>query len=83
LSLPDEQVNALRLDNWLINYCRREKSLFIPRREIQRNVTPVYLRQKSALDITLTELVESGRVRLTQVGRRKDVYVNPALLEGE
>jgi putative DNA primase/helicase len=83
LALPDEQVNAVRLDSWLINYCRREKSFFVPRREIQRNITPVHLRHKSTLDTTLVELVESGRVRIIQVGRRKEVHINPALLEGE
>jgi hypothetical protein len=31
----------------------------------------------------LVELVESGRVRIIQVGRRKEVHINPALLEGE
>lgn len=83
LALPNDQADAVRLDSWLLDYCRREKSLFIPRREVQRNVTPSHLRQKSALDIALTGLVDSGRVRLTQVDRRKDIHVNPSLLTDE
>ena len=81
LALPEEQVNAVRLDYWLIDYCRREKTNFVPRREVQRNVTPGHLRQKAALDIALTELVDTERVRLIQDGKRKEIHINPALLE--
>jgi putative DNA primase/helicase len=82
LALPKEQADAARLDTWLLDYCRREKTNVIPRREIQRNVTPGHLRQRAALDIALGELVDAGRVRLIQDGRRREIHVNPALLEG-
>ncbi len=81
LALPEEQADAVRLDCWLINYGKREKTNIIPRREVQRNVTPGHLRQKATLDIALAELVESGRVRLIQEGRRKEIHINPVLLE--
>lgn len=48
LVLPEEQADAARLDGWLLEYCRREKTNIVPRRELQRNVTPGYLRQKNA-----------------------------------
>ena len=82
LALPEEQADAVRLDSWLLDYCRREKTNIIPRREVQRNVTPGHLRQKVALDTALVELVEAERVRLVQEGRRKEIHINPALLEG-
>lgn len=82
LALPIEAANAARLDSWLLDYCRREKTNIVPRREVQRNVTPGHLRQKSALDFALDELMEAGRVQLVQDGRRKEIYINPALLEG-
>ncbi len=82
LALPEEQADAARLDSWLLDYCQREETNIIPRREVQRNVTPGHLRQKAALDVALTELVETGRVRLIQNGRRKEIHINPALLEG-
>ena len=82
LALPEEQANAARLDNWLLDYCHREKTNIIPRRDVQRNVTPGHLRQKAALDVALAELVETGRVRLVQDGRRKEIHINPALLDG-
>jgi len=83
LALPEEQADAVRLDSWLLDYCRREKTNIIPRREVQRNVTPGHLRQKVALDIALAELVETERVRLVQEGRRKEIHINPALLKGD
>ena len=82
LALPEEQADAVRLDSWLLDYCQREKTNIIPRREVQRNVTPGHLRQKAALDIALDELVETERVRLVQEGRRKEIHINPALLKG-
>ncbi|MCG7993208.1 MAG: DUF3987 domain-containing protein [Candidatus Thiodiazotropha lotti] len=81
LVLPQEQADAARLDSWLLDYCRREKTNIVPRREVQRNVTPGHLRQKTALDFALAELVEADRVQLVQDGRRKEIHVNPALLK--
>ena len=72
----------MRLDNWSLDYCRRGKTNIIPRREIQRNVTPGHLRQKATLDAALDELVETDRVRLIQDGKRKEIHINPALLKG-
>ncbi|MBV1959362.1 MAG: DUF3987 domain-containing protein [Pseudomonadales bacterium] len=83
LALPEEQTNAVGLDRWLLEYCRREKTNIISRRDAQRNVTPGCLRHKAALDVALTELLEAGRVRLVQDGKRKDIHINPALLKGE
>ena len=82
LALPEEQADAARLDSWLLDYCRREKTNIVPRREVQRNVTPGHLRRKTALDLALAELEEAGRVQLVQDGRRKEIHVNPALMEG-
>ncbi|WP_456412175.1 DUF3987 domain-containing protein [Thiolapillus sp.] len=82
LALPEKQDDAARLDSWLLDYCRKEKTNIVPRREVQRNVTPGHLRQKAALDFALDELLEAGRVQLVQDGRRKEIHINPALLEG-
>lgn len=82
LALPAELADAARLDGWLLDYCRRQNTSMVPRREVQRNVTPVHLRQKAALEGALRELIEAGHVLLFQDGRRKEIHVNPALLEG-
>ena len=83
LARPEEQADAARLNNWLIDYCRREKTNAITRREVQRNVTPGHLRKKAALDPALDELVAAGRVKLIHEARRKEIHINPALLEGD
>ena len=82
LALPTELANAARLDSWLLDYCRRQKTNVVPRRDVQRNATPVHLRQKTVLEDALRELIEAGRVLLVQEGRRKDIHINPTLLEG-
>lgn len=82
LALPVELADAVRLDGWLIAYCRRERTLIVPRREVQR-CGPNGLRDKAALEGALRELAEAGRVRVVHEGRRKEILVNPALIEGD
>jgi putative DNA primase/helicase len=79
LALPVEQVKAVRLDAWLIEYANRKQVGFISRREAQRS-GPV--RDKEALKQALQELDELSRARLVIDGRRKDIFINPALLAG-
>jgi putative DNA primase/helicase len=82
LALPAELADAARLDRWLIEYCRRQGTYVVSRRDVQRHVTPVHLRQKAALDDALRELIGAGRLRVVSEGRRKEIHVNPALLDG-
>ena len=82
LALPADIANGSRLDRWLLEYCRRKKTDVISRRDVQRNVSPVHLREKATLDVALRELIETGRVRVVSEGRRKEIHVNPALIEG-
>ena len=81
LALPEEIVNAIRLDKWLINYCRMNGSNIVSRREIQRGITPVNLRQKQNLENALNELIEADRILVILEGRCKNIYLNPALLK--
>jgi putative DNA primase/helicase len=77
-TLPAELADAARLDTWLIEYCRRERTHMVPTREAQR-LGPV--RVKERLTTALQELEELDRARVVQDGRRKAIEVNPALLE--
>lgn len=79
LALPVELANATRLDAWLVDYGKRERTHIIPRREAQR-FGPV--RDKDALKQALQELDDLGRARLVMESRRKDILINPALLAG-
>jgi len=78
LALPAELADAARLDSWLIEYCKRERTHLVPTREAQR-LGPI--RDKEKLATALRELEELDRVRVTHEGRRKTIKVNPALAE--
>lgn len=77
LALPAELADAARLDNWLIEYCHRERTHLVPIREAQRLGT---IRNKEKLAAALRELEEIDRVRVVQEGRRKIIKVNPSLI---
>lgn len=78
LALPVELSDATRLNGWLIEYCRRERTHLVPTREAQR-LGPV--REKTKLAVAIQVLEELDRVRVTHEGRRKTIKVNPALIE--
>ena len=79
--MPAEVANPARLESWLLDYCRREKTDGVPTREVQR-CGPGGLRDKTAFKEAVTELAELGRVRLVQDGKKRMVQINPALLAG-
>lgn len=79
LALPVELADAARLDAWLIEYCRRERTHLVPIAKLQQG-GPGGLRSKAAIETALRELEELGRARLVKAGRRKAIEVNPALL---
>lgn len=78
LALPAELADAVRLDHWLIDYCRRERVETVNKRYLRQH-GPV--RDGARLDSAIMELGELDRVQLRKKGRRIDVAVNPALLE--
>jgi putative DNA primase/helicase len=85
IALPAELANAARLDSWLIEYCRRNRTSTIPTKTVQQ-YGPSGLREKSAIESALRELEELSRARLAGDGRRRVITVNPALVmiqEGE
>ena len=81
LAMPAELANPPRLESWMIDWCRRENTDKVPTREVQRN-GPNGLRDKAALALAIVELVELGRARLVQDGKKKLIQINPALLAG-
>jgi putative DNA primase/helicase len=83
MALPEELAGAARLDCWILAYCRLHRTSIVPRREVQRHVTPVNLREKGRLDAALQELVEAERVAMVSEGKRRSIHVNPALLGGD
>ena len=81
IALPPELTNAIRLDTWLIEYCRRERAPTVPIAKLQQ-CGPSGLRNKGAIETAMTELDHLGRARWERDGKRKLIAVNPALLKG-
>jgi putative DNA primase/helicase len=81
LSLPTALAHPARLDSWLIEYCRRERTHLVPTKKAQQ-FGPSGLRGKVVIETAVRELEELDRARLVQDGRRKVIKVNPALLTG-
>ncbi len=77
LALPERYQNAIQLERWLLDYCRKNETGSAPRREAQRNT----FRTGSILDAALDELEEASHIRLVQNGKRKEIHLNPTLLE--
>ena len=80
LAMPQSQLHAARLDEWLQAECRLGGTFALARRDIQRNVTPTALREGKRLDEALRELTDLGRIRVVDEGKKRLVMVNPSLL---
>ena len=78
LALPQEQVDAVRLEGWLLAECRAAGSTRIPTQRAQQ-YAPGPLRRRDQLDKALAELAELDRARIVMDGRRKFIEINPAL----
>jgi len=81
LAMPAELAHPARLETWLLDYCRREKTDKVPIREVQR-CGPGGLRDKTAFGEAVKELAELGRARLMQEGKKKLIQINPLVLSG-
>lgn len=79
LALPAELADAARLDSWLIEYCRRERTHLVPIAKLQQG-GPGGLRSKAAIETALRELEDANRARLVRDGKRRMIAVNPALV---
>ena len=78
LALPTEVSDAVRLDDWLIDYAKRERVKEIGRRFVLQNGP---LRTEKTLGPALKYLDELGRTRSSRDGKKKLIEVNPVLLD--
>jgi phage/plasmid primase-like uncharacterized protein len=81
IAVDASTFNALKLDTWLVGYCKQQRVSGVSRKDIQQK-GPNCTRKKVNLDAAMEELVEAGRTREVKEGRQKMVVVNPSLLEG-
>ncbi len=78
LALPVELADAVRLDNWLIEYCKNKCT-----HTVGKSVALQYgpLRKKESIDAATRELEELDRVQVRRDGKRITLLINPALLD--
>ncbi len=80
LALPAELTNPIRLEAWLLDYCRRENTDKVPTKSVQQ-FGPSGLREKTVIDKTVNEMSELGRARLIKEGKKKLIQLRPELLK--
>ncbi len=81
LAISSEAGNVARLDAWLLEYCRAERTDTVSTRTVSQ-YGPGPLRKKEPFASALNELIELDRVRLIKTGKQKSIQLNPALIEG-
>ena len=77
LALPSELADAARLDSWLIEHCRRERTHMVGKNHVRQHGP---LRDGGRLDAAIRELAELDRLRLEKDGKRRTIHLNPALV---
>jgi len=77
IALPEPMADAVRVERWVLDHCRRNGGNTAPRRVVQ-NAGPV--RDGKRLESALLELANAHRVRTVEDGRHKLLMVNPALV---
>ena len=77
LALPLELANAARLDHWLVDYCKQERSDLVGKNHIRQHGP---LRDGAALDAAISVLANLDRIRRGMEGKRQIICINPALI---
>jgi hypothetical protein len=81
LCLPKELAHAVRLDRYLIEQCRKNGNGIVLRSKVQ-NSGPYALRDGKVLDAAVKELEGLGRAKDVKNGSRREIQLNPELLNG-
>ena len=79
LAQPTGMTDALRLDSWLIEYCKQARVHMVGKNHARQHGP---LRDGARLDAAIRELVELDRLRLEKDGKRLTIHLNPALVGG-
>ena len=76
LSLPPVVQDAVRLEAWLLDYCKTHNTDRVNKRYAQQH-SP--LRQKTSLDLAIEELKNAHRARLERAAGQNEIVLNPAV----
>ena len=82
IALPKDDLEAVKLDAWLIAECKATGSNAVGKTSTLQRVTPASLRKVDKLNKALDTLERANRIRQTKEGKAAIIEVNPALLEG-
>lgn len=77
LAVPDDLMDAARLDAWLIEHCRTEQTQTVSKRTAQQ-FGP--LRKPDPLSAALKALEDADRLRVARIGKQIVIHINPTLL---
>jgi putative DNA primase/helicase len=80
IATPVHINNAMKLDAYILRYCKEHKTNQINKNHVRRNGS---IRDKKVLDEAISELVEANRIRVVIDDRTSIVQVNPELLGGD
>jgi putative DNA primase/helicase len=76
LALPPEMADAVKLDSWLIEHCKRERTIIVGKNHVRQHGP---LRNGERLNAAIHELDHLDRLRLKKEGKRLLIFLNPAL----
>ena len=79
IALPEELNNAVMLDQWLVDYCKKHNTDHIGKTTAMQRV-PNKLRNKATLEDALNTLEQAHRIRRVMEARTEYIEINPALL---
>lgn len=78
IALPDGLADAVRLEDWIVDYCRQQGLVSVPKNNVRQRGP---LRDGGRLDRAIQELVALDRLKCVQEGRRLTLSLNPAVLQ--
>ncbi|TXH69379.1 MAG: DUF3987 domain-containing protein [Thiothrix sp.] len=81
LALPENELLPMKLEKWLINYCKANNTTKVSRSEVLQKITPIALRKAEALKAALIVLAQTHRVSIAMEGKVNIININPKLLE--
>ncbi|QTR52522.1 YfjI family protein [Thiothrix unzii] len=81
VALPKDDLEAVKLDAWLIAECKANGEPSISKSRVLQRVTPANLRKADKLNKALDTLERANRIRQIKEGKTAVIEVNPALLK--
>ena len=80
IALPTELSDAVRLNDWLIQHCKREHTHCVAKRHAQQYGT---IRDAIRLDAAIVELEALDRIQIRRDGKKISIWLNPGILTQE